>query len=97
MTQIEQLNQTIETRDLTYKKRLEDMEGKCGKEKRKRQQLELELGWSTNKIKEQLREIQKLKQSMIGKANAKGNHVHEDKEKEKQDYLTPGKEGLRKL
>ena len=36
MTQIEQLNQTIETRDLTYKKRLEDMEGKCGKEKRKR-------------------------------------------------------------
>lgn len=31
------------------------MEGKCGKEKRKREQLELELGWSTNKIKEQLR------------------------------------------
>lgn len=97
MTQIEQLNQTIETRDLTYKKRLEDMEGKCGKEKRKREQLELELGWSTNKIKEQLREIQKLKQSMIGKANTKVNHAHEDKEKDKQDYLTPGKEGLRKL
>lgn len=95
--QIEQLNLTIETRDSNYRKRLEEMEGKCGKEKRKREQLELELGWSTNKIKEQLREIQKLKQSMVAKTSNKANHAQEDREKEKQDYLTPGKEGLRKL
>lgn len=34
---------------------------------------------------------------MIGKTNNKVNHSYEDKEKDKQDYLTPGKEGLRKL
>lgn len=34
---------------------------------------------------------------MIARTNNKANHPQEDREKEKHDYLTPGKEGLRKL
>lgn len=52
---MEQLKKTLEAREQIFKKRLEQAEGKILKEKKKREQMELEINWSTNKIKEQMK------------------------------------------
>jgi hypothetical protein len=41
LNQIDQLKQTLEGRELTFKKRIEDTEARHNKEKKKREQMEL--------------------------------------------------------
>ena len=47
----EQVKKNVDLREQAFKKKVEETQSKYSKEKKKREQMELELNWSTNKIK----------------------------------------------